>query len=305
MEIERQFLVEALPPLPEEFAILRQGYVSLFPEIRIRQIGADRFVLTVKRGAGLVREEWESALFREEFEHLLSRLEPGTCLIEKRRYLLPLSDGHTAELHVHDGHLSGFSYVEVEFPTESEAAAFTPPDWFGREVTEDIRFSYGTLAKADGLETVRRILAETDDGPKSPPVPDISFERCNKQGKIFAIANRLGYDIEGYSERFLKSELAAGGGDEDYSYYQIASPSYSLDLIEDEELQAEEPADGKYSNGEAYWIGFFYKSLGLALSLKGGALAARLPFSEMHGLYHKFGAISKEDAGKKILALLR
>ena len=29
----------------------------------------------------------------------------------------------------------------------------------------------------------------------------IPFERCNKQGKIFAIANRLGCDLEGYAAR--------------------------------------------------------------------------------------------------------
>lgn len=60
MEIERQFLVKTLPDLPPEYESLRQGYVALLPEIRIRQIGESRFTLTVKRGAGLVREEWET-----------------------------------------------------------------------------------------------------------------------------------------------------------------------------------------------------------------------------------------------------
>ena len=55
----------------------------------------------------------------------------------------------------------------------------------------------------------------------------IPYERCNKQGKIFAIANRLGYDLEGYVERYLSSELATSGKDDDYSYYQIASPRVS------------------------------------------------------------------------------
>lgn len=35
-----------------------------------------------------------------------------------------------------------------------------PPDWFGREVTEDARFSYGTLADEDGMEVVRRLLID-------------------------------------------------------------------------------------------------------------------------------------------------
>ena len=158
MEIERQFLVKNLPSLPAEYETLRQGYVALEPEIRIRQLGDSHFVLTVKRGAGLVREEWETDIESQEFDNLAARLWPQTCMIEKRRYKLTLPDALIAELHVHIGHLAGFNYVEVEFPTVEAAKAFIPPAWFGREVTEDKIFSYGTLAKADWLETVRQLL---------------------------------------------------------------------------------------------------------------------------------------------------
>ena len=162
MEIERQFLVKTLPALPSEYESLRQGYVALLPEIRIRQLGGARFTLTVKRGAGLVREEWETEISRTEFDSLAMRLCPDMVMIEKRRYRILLADGHIAELHVHEGHLAGFSYVEVEFPTEQAANCFEPPSWFGREVTEDARFSYGTLARKDGMEFVRQILEEQE-----------------------------------------------------------------------------------------------------------------------------------------------
>ena len=158
MEIERQFLVDRLPQLPEGYELLRQGYVALLPEIRIRQIGDSHFLLTVKRGAGLVREEWETEITSQEFDSLAERLCPGTCMIEKRRYKIPLADGLVAELHVHAGHLSGFHYVEVEFSDVEGAKKFVPPTWFGREVTDDVRFSYGTLAQAKGMDIVREIL---------------------------------------------------------------------------------------------------------------------------------------------------
>lgn len=96
MEIERQFLVDRLPQLPADCEFLRQGYVALLPEIRIRQIGDSCFTLTVKRGAGLVREEWETEVSRQEFASLSERLCPGTCMIEKRRYKIPLADGSVA-----------------------------------------------------------------------------------------------------------------------------------------------------------------------------------------------------------------
>ena len=131
----------------------------------------------------------------------------------------------------------------------------------------------------------------------------IPFERCNKQGKIFAIANRLGCDLEGYAARYMTSELATSGRDDDYAYYQIASPSYSLDLIEDEELLTEKPTDGKYSNGEAYWVGFFYKYLSLALETRGEAILKKIPFSRMHELFEELGALPKEIAGKQLLEM--
>ena len=158
MEIERQFLIEALPSLPAQYDTIRQGYVALLPEIRIRQIGDDNFTLTVKRGAGLVREEWETDISRQEFDILADRLMPGTRMIEKRRYHMPLDGGLVAEIHIHEGHLAGFSYAEVEFDTVEDAVAFNPPTWFGREVTEDARFSYGTLAREDGMKIVRHML---------------------------------------------------------------------------------------------------------------------------------------------------
>lgn len=170
MEIERQFLVDAIPVLPREYDMILQGYVSTLPEIRIRQVrtpdNRERYFLTVKRGAGLSREEWETQITSTEFSHLIERLEPDTEFIEKRRYRLPLCDGHTAEFHRHEAALKGFNYVEVEFSSEEEARAFDPPAWFGREVTEDPRFTYSRLARVDGPELAQKILAMP---PEKPP----------------------------------------------------------------------------------------------------------------------------------------
>ena len=158
MEIERQFLVSALPALPKEYETIRQGYVAFLPEIRIREINGECYTLTVKRGAGLVRDEWETEISKEEFDSLVSRLFPETCMIGKRRYRIPLADERVAELHVHEGHLTGLNYVEVEFPTAEAANAFRPLSWFGREVTENERFSYTTLAQKKAAEVVKQIM---------------------------------------------------------------------------------------------------------------------------------------------------
>jgi len=59
MEIERKYLLSALPPreILGRGVAIRQGYIDAAdPEIRVRQKGSELF-LTIKSGAGVRREE--------------------------------------------------------------------------------------------------------------------------------------------------------------------------------------------------------------------------------------------------------
>ena len=47
----------------------------------------------------------------------------------------------------YEGALEGLVTVEVEFPTEEEAARFEPPGWFGRELTGEPGWSNAALAR--------------------------------------------------------------------------------------------------------------------------------------------------------------
>ncbi len=134
---------------------------------------------------------------------------------------------------------------------------------------------------------------------------EIPYEDCNNQGRIFSLANRLGHDMRSYARRYMKSKFVARGKDFDYSYYQIASPSYSLDLVDEAELHEEGPRGEGISNDEAYWIGFFYKYFALAFSLSNEAAWERLPFERMRALYTEYGGAPKDEAGEAMTALLR
>lgn len=143
-EIERQFLVATVPPdLPEPERVV-QGYLTTGNvELRVRQRGTVH-TLTIKVGAGLERTEFEREIDRGEFDALWAHAE--ALRINKRRYLIDLPCGHLAELDLFDGDLAGYMLVEVEFPSRDDAAAFTPPAWFGDEITEDARYSNASLA---------------------------------------------------------------------------------------------------------------------------------------------------------------
>lgn len=81
----------------------------------------------------LSREEYNLPLTKEAFDHLLPKAD-GT-IITKRRYVIPLENGLSAELDLFDGSFQGMVLVEVEFPDEAASRAFTPPSWFAEEVT--------------------------------------------------------------------------------------------------------------------------------------------------------------------------
>ncbi len=145
IERERRYLVDRLP---DDFAVgsaIVQGYLMTRPaSVRVRRRD-DTHTLTIKTGSGRTRTEIERAIDADEFEALWN---VATKLrIAKRRVLVPLDDGHMAELDLFEGALAGRRMVEVEFDTDEAADAFSAPDWFGREVTEDRRFTNASLAR--------------------------------------------------------------------------------------------------------------------------------------------------------------
>ena len=96
-----------------------------------------------------MREEYNLPLTKESFEHLKEKIDG--ILIAKRRYLIPLSCGYTAELDIFAGNLAPLQLVEVEFESEEAANTFTPPEWFGKDVTFSTEYHNSTLSKRSTL----------------------------------------------------------------------------------------------------------------------------------------------------------
>jgi len=144
-EIERKFLVDEVP---EDLDIgsreeIAQGYLATGDhQVRLRRQG-DRPLLTAKRGRGLVRDEVEVPLEEESFERLWPLTE-GRRL--KKERLTATVDGQTVEVDVYRGPLAGLIVAEVEFEGIDAARAFSPPEWFARELTDDARYSNQRLA---------------------------------------------------------------------------------------------------------------------------------------------------------------
>jgi len=144
MEIERKFLVDSLPSLEDcRSEKITQAYISTDPVIRIRQMG-NQYFLTVKSHGHIMREEFEMPITKEQFYSLWEKIEVSP--IEKIRYFIPIEQDLTAELDLYEGHLEGLSTVEVEFSSLDAADAFTPPSWFGNDISLDNRYKNNNLA---------------------------------------------------------------------------------------------------------------------------------------------------------------
>lgn len=148
MEIEKKFFVKNLPEHLNRYESkkIAQGYLCTSPVVRIRR-SDDDYYLTYKGDGLMVREEYNLPLTKEAYEHMLPKTDGR--LIEKTRYLIPLTDKLTAELDVFCGALEGLVIVEVEFDSVEEADAFTPPEWFGKDVTNMGTYHNSNLSLSD------------------------------------------------------------------------------------------------------------------------------------------------------------
>lgn len=146
MEIERKYLIARMPEDIDSYPCkhITQGYLCTSPVVRIRRSN-DKYTLTYKGEGLLTREEHNLPLSAEGFAHLKPKVDG--LLIEKTRYLIPLHDGLTAELDVFHGALAPLTLVEVEFETVDAANAFTPPEWFGEDVTADEHYQNSFLSR--------------------------------------------------------------------------------------------------------------------------------------------------------------
>lgn len=157
-EVERKYLVD-LDKLTGKVdlddvkhADLRQGYVATGAdgsETRVRSINGERFELTVKTPGMIERGERTVTITRELFDGMWEQTEGKRT--EKTRYYLPFGK-YTIELDVYKGHLTGLATAEVEFDGRGDdarlkAATFTPPEWFGADVSEDARYKNRNLAQ--------------------------------------------------------------------------------------------------------------------------------------------------------------
>lgn len=149
MEIERKYLIDNIPldltgcPCRD----IEQAYLNTEPVVRIRKDN-DNYVLTYKSKGLMAREEYNLPLNEKSYLHLREKADGR--IITKKRYMIPLPQENlnlTIELDIFEGELAPLILAEVEFPNMEMAEHFSPPDWFGEDVTFSSAYHNSTLSK--------------------------------------------------------------------------------------------------------------------------------------------------------------
>lgn len=153
MKIEKKFLIKPNTDITNgivPYCNVEQVYLSVEdPEIMIRECMTLREVIctsTIKSSSGAIQKEVEIDISHPIYTKIiLSKLYEGN-IINKAKYHMKLPHTIWAKLNVFRNTLSGLSIIEIGFKNEKEANMFTPPEWFGKEVTNNKEYYNANLA---------------------------------------------------------------------------------------------------------------------------------------------------------------
>lgn len=145
-EIERKFLLgEKIDLKDYEWVEINQSYIGVNPVSRVRKMG-NKYFYNQKGTGTLVREENEKEISEDTYNKIIKYRIGRT--INKLRCRIPLDDELVAELDYYLDDLSPLVTVEVEFKNLEDANTFIVPNWFGKEITEDVRYKNDNMAMA-------------------------------------------------------------------------------------------------------------------------------------------------------------
>ncbi|MEK4957259.1 hypothetical protein [Bacillus sp. CH_442] len=148
-EIERKFIckkevIEKLlyDNLEVQKDTIYQQYLCVGnEEVRIRKKesnGTEHYFFTIKKGKGVVREEFETEITKKTYQQLLGDKKP----IIKNRMRLACNQ---KEVLIDIYQDFEFVIAEVEFMSEEQAEKYTPEFWMEKDITLDHNYKNQSL----------------------------------------------------------------------------------------------------------------------------------------------------------------
>ncbi|QSH42029.1 CYTH domain-containing protein [Lentisphaerota bacterium ZTH] len=145
-EIERKYLVNGNEWRNqfESREEICQGYIARSGSCVVRvRVASEKAMITVKGEAiNITRSEFEYPIPREDALKMLLEFSADN-LIEKKRYFVNFG-GNEWVIDEYFGRNAGLVVAEIEIP--DEATEFAVPEWIGKEVSTDFKYSNASLA---------------------------------------------------------------------------------------------------------------------------------------------------------------
>jgi CYTH domain-containing protein len=155
-ECERRFLLSAVPGGATSPVVITDRYVR-GTRLRLRRMDRDgeggrapvyKFGQKVRLQPDDPSVVMITNIYLSASEYELLAQLPAD-VVEKTRWIMPFSDSSVSVDEFHGRH-AGLVLAEASFDDEAAMRAFVPPRFCSVEVTEDDRYSGGTLAR-DGI----------------------------------------------------------------------------------------------------------------------------------------------------------
>ena len=154
VEIERKWLIDKkdipynLKDKNVDVYDILQTYLCFDPEMRVRNYNnGEAYEYTMKTNMtknGLIRDEFNIDINKEKYDNLIKKKEGMT--IHKTRYQF-YDKGEIIAIDIFHDELDGLAYMEIEFKTKKESDNYKDPDWVIKDVTDDINYKNGHLAR--------------------------------------------------------------------------------------------------------------------------------------------------------------
>lgn len=110
----------------------------------------------------------------------------------------------------------------------------------------------------------------------------VIFREAETQGEIYQLAYEMGYDMEDFSDKYLKSDFCRLEMDSVYSKFQMELGDACMDEVmaefRDKNIIIKRGSDSWYS---PTWIGEMYRYLFYSLKKYSAELAEKIPLSEL------------------------
>ncbi len=127
---------------------IKQTYLCFDPEMRVRDYNnGESFEYTMKTNMtkdGLIRDEVNIDITKEQYNNLIKKQEGNT--IHKTRYQF-YDNKQLIAIDIFHGDLDGLAYMEIEFSNKKESDNYKDPKWVIKDVTDDINYKNGHLAR--------------------------------------------------------------------------------------------------------------------------------------------------------------